>query len=70
MVDALALFTHFKVDRSTNVLMLTSCLVTKAIEKQETEKLNFDTNYITNSNDDLNIRHAMERRWGGGNRIN
>ena len=66
MVDALALFTHFKVDRSTNVLMLTSCLVTKAIEKQETEKLNFDTNYITNSNDDLNIRHAMERRWGGG----
>ena len=66
MVDALALFTHFKVDRSTNVLMLTSCFVTKAIEKQETEKLNFDTNYITNSNDDLNIRHAMERRWGGG----
>ena len=62
MVDTRAYFTHFIIDRSINVSLRTGFLLGKArsehatfcgpardtvLTNRQTEKLNFDTNYIT-----------------------
>jgi hypothetical protein len=61
MVDTHAYCTHFIIDRPINISLWTGCLLRKARSEQrfcgpardmvltnrKTEKLNFDTNYIT-----------------------
>ena len=61
IVNTHAYCTHFIIDRSINVSMWTDCLLGKAcsehdllwtgactvLTNQQTEKFNFDTNYIT-----------------------